>query len=192
MTFKSIVASIYLIAICSTACNESSKNQNQASKTAEAGITEMPIKPPVDTKEFDQNFAQQCMSTIKEIDAYAMQAGSIDTTLNLYEEGNTPVRYWRDGQNQPIKIEYGVKDDNGDFTGVFRFYFIDGKLWLADQLFAKYIFDSNNELRYWLSETWMVSETKTTANFVDRKELIQRDVKELLHKLKVEKQDNTK
>lgn len=186
MTFKYIVASIYLIAICSTACNESSKYQKQASKSAEAGITEMPIKPPVDTKEIDQNFAQHCIFTINEIDAYAMQTGSIDTTLNLDEGGNTPVRYWRDGHNKPIKIEYGVKDDNGDFTGVFRFYFIDGKLWLADHLFAKYIFDSNNDLRYWLSETWMVSETKTTANFADRKESIQREVKELLHKLKVE------
>ncbi len=92
--------------------------------------------------------AQQFAFKVNEIDAYAMRSNKIDTKITIDGVSNTPVTIWYDKKNRPIKIEYGVTDDSGDFTGVFKMYFINGDLWCADWLFAKYVFDEDHHLRY--------------------------------------------
>jgi hypothetical protein len=127
---------------------------------------------------YNQSFGQQCVFTINKIDAHALQSNRVDTVLNIDDQQKTPLTYCYDSDGI-IKIEYGVKDDDGEFTGIFRYYFIEKKLWLADQIFAKYIFDDDGRLKFWLSETWTESETNKSADFVDREKRINSQVDEI-------------
>lgn len=61
------------------------------------------IHIPDMSKEFNQSLAQRCVFTINEIDAYCMQLDRHDTILNVDEDGDTHVTYWKDLYNNPVK-----------------------------------------------------------------------------------------
>lgn len=78
----------------------------------------------------------------------------------------------------PVKIEHAVNDDSGEFRGTFQYYFIAGQLWYSDQVYARYIFDSNH-LLYWLDEQWRINEMPAN-NFKDREMLLKTNTEKLL------------
>jgi hypothetical protein len=181
MTNKNKYYSLIILTLLSLsiACGD----RNPTAKPQKTQTDKPTIHIPDMSEEFNQSLAQRCVYTISEIDAYCMQLDRHDTIVNVDKNGDTPVTYWKDRSNTPVKIEYGVKGESGKVTAVFRLYFVDKKLWLSDELFAKFLFDNNGELKFWLGETWTVSETKTTADFIDRKKSIQTKVQNLLHQL---------
>jgi len=76
--------------------------------------------------------------------------------LTLNEIQNTPVDIWY--QNGiPIKIEHGVTDDSGEFSGKFTYYLNQGKIWYSEQIYARYLFE-NDALKYWMDEGWNINE----------------------------------
>ena len=77
-------------------------------------------------------------------------------SLTLNEIQNTPVDIWY--QNGiPIKIEHGVTDDSGEFSGKFTYYLSQGKIWYSEQIYARYLFE-NDALKYWMDEGWNINE----------------------------------
>ena len=129
---------------------------------------------------------------IKDIEsAYKAQIKKVDVALpklkkkqlktTLFNVPNTPVTIWY-ANGKPVKIEYGVTDDSGAFDGVFQYYLKDGKLWFADQIFAKYIYQ-NNELKYWLDENWNVNEIPK-KDFKDAEKNILSSVNTVINQLK--------
>ena len=77
-------------------------------------------------------------------------------SLTLNEVQNTPVDIWY--QNGiPIKIEHGVTDDSGEFSGKFTYYLNQGKIWYSEQIYARYLFE-NDALKYWMDEGWNINE----------------------------------
>jgi hypothetical protein len=77
-------------------------------------------------------------------------------SLTLNEIQNTPVDIWY--QNGiPIKIEHGVTDDSGEFSGKFTYYLNQGKIWYSEQIYARYLFE-NDALKYWMDEGWNINE----------------------------------
>jgi hypothetical protein len=183
------------IIICATiitamACTGSTNNDTTR-QTAEKSIFEsQPIAyrvinyPEIEVP-FEKGSAQRCVFTINEIDAYAMVSIRKDTIMDIGEEGETQITIWYDKPISPIKIEYAVKGDSGQISGVFRYYFINGKLWLADWLFAKYLFNEDGQLDYWLGETWSISETRNSANFDERQKRVTEPLKLILKKLDI-------
>ena len=77
-------------------------------------------------------------------------------SLTLNDIKNTPVVIWY--QNGiPIKIEHGVTDDLGEFSGKFIYYLNQGKIWYSEQIYARYLFE-NDALKYWMDEEWNINE----------------------------------
>ncbi|KPQ19207.1 MAG: hypothetical protein HLUCCX10_03265 [Algoriphagus marincola HL-49] len=175
-------------AILATGCTSSSNKDTTGEQAGESitkteTATDRIINFPKVEVPFDEGSAQRCVFTINEIDAYAMVSARKDTLMNLGDEGETPISIWYDESARPIKIEQAVKGDSGQISGVFRYYFINGKLWLADWLFAKYLFDEDEQLAYWLGETWSISETKDSANFDERQKQVTEPLKTILKNL---------
>lgn len=110
----------------------------------------------------------------------------METKILLDEIENTPVVIWYDTDKRLIKTQYGVTDDTGEFTGNFTLYFTNGKLWCSDWINAKFIFDENCKLKYWLDQSWKISESKETANFEEKEEMNFKTLNELLSKVKLE------
>jgi hypothetical protein len=90
----------------------------------------------------------------------------------VHDIPNTPVKMWYTDRKEPVKIEYGVVDDSGNFSGIFKLYFINGNLWYADQIYAKYLFKSG-KLQFWLDEGWNINEV-CESDFLNRqKQLVE-------------------
>lgn len=184
-----------LIITCATtliamSCTSSTNNDTTRQSAEKSMIKSQPtpyrvINYPEIEVPFEKGSAQRCVFTINEIDAYAMASTRKDTIMNLGDEGETPITVWYENPARPIKIEYAVKGDSGEISGVFRYYFINGKLWLADWLFAKYLFNEDEKLDYWLGETWSISETRNSANFDERQKRVTEPLELILKKLDI-------
>lgn len=141
----------------------------------------------INKESYNDGMTEKFIQKIDEIDVNTSQSHKIETKILLDGIENTPVVVWYDKNKQPIKAEYGVTDDGGEFTGKFSFYFTDGKLWCSDWDNAKFIFDENGKLKYWLNESWKISESKETgANFEEKEEINFNTLNELLAKVKFE------
>jgi hypothetical protein len=101
-------------------------------------------------------------------------------TLNKIQ--NTPVTIWY-SYNKPIKIEHGVTDDAGKFTGVFTYYLNQEKVWFSNQIFAKYLFQ-DDKLKYWMNEEWSINDIPAN-DFKDQEKRITGIVNYLISELKM-------
>ncbi len=173
---------ITVIACTSGIKNESRRQPADTSRIERLQAPDRVINYPQLEIPFENGSAQRCVFTMNEIDAYAMISTRKDTVINLDGDGETPITVWYDKTSTPVKIAYALKGESNQISGVFRFYFINGKLWLADWLYAKYLFNEDEELVYWLGETWSISETRNSANFDDRQKHVREQLKLILKK----------
>lgn len=112
------------------------------------------LKPPKFESTFTSNeIRENCEPIVNEINNSLADLRKIEKKTSFYGVENTPVSIWYSNTNVPVKIECAVPNDSGIFTGAFQFYFIDGKLWYSDQIFAKYLFSADT-LQFWLDENW--------------------------------------
>lgn len=121
-----------------------------------------------------------CEPIIANIDSSLPNLTKIEKQSNVYDVPNTPVSIWYSNDKLPVKIECGVTDDGGEFTGVFKFYFIKGQLWYSDQIFARYLFESD-KLKYWMDEDWNKNKIPTN-DFLNRERQIKKNVEIMLTK----------
>ncbi len=188
---KRLILTTCATTLSAIACTSSIKNdsERQAADTSKIERLRAPdrvINYPQLEVPFENGSAQRCVFTMNEIDAYAMLSTRKDTVISMDGEGLTPVTVWYDKTSTPIKIAYALKGESNQISGVFSFYFINGKLWLADWLYAKYVFNEDEELVYWLGETWAISETRDSANFDDRQQHVREHLTLILKKLALE------
>ncbi len=184
------ITTLVLLSALFYSCNEN-KTKNTENKLKNTNKTEVitsisepDIVPPDLNETYSSGTAQSYLFTINYIDAFAFQSMKKETKITIGGVENTPVIVWYDKNNLPIKAEYGVTSESGEFTGVFRIYFIKGKLWCVDELHAKYIFNENGKLKYWLGVLWEISETQESANFKERELSVLNTVNELLNTVK--------
>lgn len=182
-----LIMSMFLILLTVSNCKkterntktEAKENSKEVAKNTETVLKfELPkISPTTNVKDIEPAYKAQ----INKVEAAlpGLKKKEIKTTLNNVP--NTPLRIWYD-HNGPVKIEYGVADDSGTIDGVFQYYLNDGKLWYADQIFAKYIFQ-DNKLKYWLDENWNVNEIPQN-DFNKAEEMMLKDVESLIDQMK--------
>lgn len=180
-----IITAIFIFTSCNKNKTNDSDNQinienDTISSEANKKLTDR------NTESGNNDLSEKIKQKIVEIDAKANQSNKVQDTILLDGIENTPVVIWYDNYKQPIKAEYGVTDDGGEFSGNFSFYFINGKLWYSDWINAKFIFDKNTKLKYWLDESWKISETTETANFKEKEQMNLNTLNQLLSKVKFE------
>jgi len=126
---------------------------------------------------------QTCESVIAGINDSLPKLKKVEKKLTYQQVPNTPVTIWYSDTNLPVKIECAVTDDSGDFKGdLIQFYFINGQFWYSDQIFARYLFDSN-KLKYWMDENWNINEIPADI-FKERESILKSDVEKFLFKNK--------
>jgi hypothetical protein len=121
---------------------------------------------------------QTCESIVIAIDKALPELKKIEKKLLYDNVSKTPVTIWYSNNNVPVKIECAVTDDSGAFTDKVKYYFINGQFFYSDQIFARYIFDSN-KLIFWMDENWNINEIPLN-NFKDREMFLNSEVKRLL------------
>lgn len=135
---------------------------------------------------YSNEMAEKSKQKINEINSTASQSNKVEAKILLNEIEDTPVVIWYTNDKLPIKIEYGVTDDAGEFIDKFTLYFTNGKLWCSDWILAKFIFDENGKLKYWLNESWKTSETEeTTTYFKQKEEMNFNTLNQILSKVKL-------
>ena len=185
---KILVTVVATIVALSCQQNQKKKLSNSKAKTKVDTALSLENKPnTTDTSivSYSNAAAKNMQRKIEEIDSIASLSKKIEAQITLDEIKNTPVTVWYDKYKLPIKAEYGVTDDAGEFTDKFILYFSNGKLVCSDWILAKFIFDSNGKLIYWLNESWEISETEATAGpyFKEKEEMNLNTVEELLSKV---------
>jgi hypothetical protein len=118
-------------------------------------------------------------SVITEIDKALPELKKVEKKLTLFEIPETPVTIWYSDSDLPVKIEHGVANDSGEFSGKFQYYFIKGQLWYSDQIYARYLFESDHLIR-WMDENWRESEDNPKY-LKDREGVIKSNVDKLLY-----------
>ncbi|MBS3737988.1 hypothetical protein [Mesohalobacter halotolerans] len=164
-------------------CNKTNKgksttesdNQNK-SKTNEL----VDIFPKFSNTTSSNTIRKTSDSIVKKINATLSELKKEEKKITIYGTPNTPVTVWYSNSNVPVKIEHAVVNDSGVFNGKFEYYFIGGKLWYSNQIFARYIFDKNN-LKYWLDENWKINDIPEN-NFKEREKTIKKNTNKLLQK----------
>jgi hypothetical protein len=122
---------------------------------------------------------QTCESVITMINDALPKLKKAEKKLTYQQVPNTPVTIWYSNNNLPVKIECAVTDDSGKFTDKIQFYFINGQFWYSDQIFARYIFDSD-KLIFWMDENWRINKIPA-GNFKERESTLKSDVAKFLY-----------
>lgn len=189
--FKLIIIASFIFTI-SCKQNQPKDSENIITPT---NLTPDKTKPEANSDQTEMNdesyndeMAEKIIKKIDEINISASQSNKVETKILLSEIENTPVTVWYNNDKTPIKAEFGVTDDGGEFTGKFTLYFNNGKLWCSDWNLAKFIFDENGKLKYWLDDSWKISETEETAGpyFKQKEEINFNILNEILAKVKFE------
>lgn len=162
-------------------CNNSKKNEtitdNDNQKTSKP-IEVVDTFPKFSNTPTSDKIRQTSDSIVKKIDATIPKMTKEEKKIKIYGTPNTPVTIWYSNSNTPVKIVHSVANESGEFKDKFQYYFIDGKLWYSDQVFARYIFDNTN-LKYWLDENWRINDIPEN-NFKEREKTIEENINKLL------------
>jgi hypothetical protein len=153
--------------------------KSKIKKEERSGSIELMNTPPKFTSSSNSSEIKKvCLSIITLINNELPALRKVEKKIRYENVDNTPVTIWYSKNNLPVKIDCAVTDDSGKFTDIISFYFINGRLWYSDQIFARYIFDSN-KLKYWMDENWNINEIPV-KDFTDREMLLKSDIKKLL------------
>ena len=125
---------------------------------------------------------QKCDSIMTLIDRALPELKRVEKKITIFDIPNTPVTIWYSDSNLPVKMEHAVADESREFTGKFQYYFIAGQFWYSNQIYARYIFDSN-KLIYWLDEHWSINEIPAN-DFQDREMTLKSNIEKLLNDTK--------
>lgn len=109
--------------------------------------------PKYDSTATSEELKTTSLALIKHINNQCLQARKQDKTVSLFGQQETPVSLWYSKQGELLKIDCGVANESGLIQDKFSYYFIQDKLWYANQIYAQYILD-DGQLQFWLDEHW--------------------------------------
>ena len=158
--------------------NSNSKERETLKQEKSISVEWINTTPKFTNKANSYEIRQVCDSVISMIDNSLSNLKKVEKKLTIYKIPNTPITIWYSDSNLPVKIEHAVTNDAGEFSGKFQYYFISGRFWYSDQIFAKYLFDSG-KLIFWMDEHWRINEISEN-NFKDREAIIKSVVEKLL------------
>lgn len=172
------IASIIVFGLLALACEGSSQldaedpgipeNEQDGPSTLIYNIDPPSLVPSSGTDEI--KYAVE--TTLAEFEVQSANLGIQEKTITLFEQPNTQVKVWF-VIDEPVKIEHGAVSNSGEMDKTFIYYLENKKLWYADQVAAKYVFDKG-EMKFWLDENWEVLETR--PEMMDQHEKIIKEV----------------
>jgi len=144
-----LIASLIFVVGCK---NDSVKNSDQQQETKTEKVW----------PEFNEPTAESLKSkTTAVLDKLDAQLDNLQSKeLTLPGTGgipDAPVKIWSSAEGKPVRIDQGIANDAGKISATIKYYFIEGKLFYSDQIFARYLFN-DEQLQFWLDEQWNVND----------------------------------
>jgi hypothetical protein len=168
---------VFTMGVLNSNCNSRTAEVLDQEITESIVLTE--IFPEINHTANSDEIRSISESVITEIDKALPNLKKVEKKLTFFDIAETPITIWYSDSDLPVKIEHSVTNDSGEFSGKFQYYFIKGQLWYSDQIFARYLFDSDHLIR-WMDENWRESEDNPQA-LKAREEVIMSNVGKLLN-----------
>jgi hypothetical protein len=146
---------VFSIGVLNSNCNSRTTEVLEQEISGSKALTE--TFPEINQMANSDEIRSISESMITEIDKALPKLKKVEKKLTLFDIAETPATIWYSDSDLPVKIEHGVANDSGEFTGKFQYFFIKGQLWYSDQIYARYLFESDHLIR-WMDENWRESE----------------------------------
>ncbi len=177
-----VVLSLLFSMISCQPSSQESVNTTEVTEKVDQNAFSLEIEKPVLSSSLTPDqINSEVNIVVGKIDNSLDKLRLVETKMTLDQVENTPVKVWYSNE-QAYKIEYGVSDDSGEFTDVFQLYFINGKVWFSNQIYAKYVFDEDR-LQFWLDPNWNMNQIDK-KDFIARGEQIKNTVSSILSQVK--------
>lgn len=157
------IASIFMVALLALGCEGSSQYEGDDPNIPEndqdnPSTLVYNIDPPsLNLSSTSDEVKYAIEATLEQFEEQSAILRIQEKTITLFEQPNTTVKVWF-VIDEPLKIEHGAVSDSGETDEIFTYYLENKKLWYADQVVVKYVFEKG-EMKFWLDENWQVVDT---------------------------------